>query len=329
MEGRTDVETLFMALDDSAELLKETLNMTYLEALVEAGENLFQGTVQQEVDESVKSELLKRIESVDVQAIAPEGIRKSFQLAILKGMKEGTQAHHAITPDAVAVFMSYLVNKLKANDKAFSLLDPAVGTGNLLAAILNQSKSTISSYGFEVDETLLNLAFVSSNLQEKEIQFFHEDSIKPIKLPTFDVVVSDLPVGYYPNDEIANGYTLKAEEGKSFTHHLLIERAIEQTKEGGYLLFLVPNFLFESEQAAQLQAYVKTKTNILGLLQLPSSMFKSQEFGKSIFLLQKKGEGVTQPRQALLAELPSFSKQEALTDMIRQIDKWFKEEFEL
>lgn len=63
-----------------------------------------------------------------------------------------------------------------------------------------------------------------------------------------DVVLSDLPVGYYPDDDNAQGFQLKAEEGHSFAHHLFIEQSLTYTKPGGYLFFLVPNFLFEMDK---------------------------------------------------------------------------------
>ena len=40
-----------------------------------------------------------------------EQIRKALQLAILKGMKESSQPNHQMTPDAIGMFISYLVGK--------------------------------------------------------------------------------------------------------------------------------------------------------------------------------------------------------------------------
>ncbi|MBU8905188.1 class I SAM-dependent methyltransferase [Desertibacillus haloalkaliphilus] len=312
-----------------ASLIQEDLQVTYLEALAEAGESLFQGEVVVEtsegVNERVKS-LLSPLQDVELEA---ETVRKVFQLAVLKGMKEATQPHHAMTPDGVALFVSYLVNKVMSGQERISLLDPAVGTANLLSAIINQSPSQVRSYGFEVDETLLKLAFVSTNLQAREVGFFHQDSIRPIHLSPVDLVVSDLPVGYYPNDDIAEGYQLKAKQGHSYSHHLLIEQSINSVKEGGFLIFIIPNFLFSSEEAPALNDFIKEHAVIHGLLQLPPSMFKSEQQAKSIFMLQKKGENVITPRQALMAELPSFSNKQALADMIKRIDDWFEQELHI
>ncbi|MDT8859390.1 class I SAM-dependent methyltransferase [Alkalihalobacillus sp. MEB130] len=328
--SQTKVEILYTYLDEVANYLEGIVDVTYLEGLAEAGENLFKEEVCQHVTTEQKMWLQDKLFTIKDESISNEDIRKAFQLAVLKGMKGAVQPHHSMTPDAVCLFLSYLVNKVIAkNEQPILLLDLAAGSGNLVNALLNQSTAPITASAFEVDETLLKLAYVSANLQKHELQLFHQDSVEPIVFEDVDLVVTDLPVGYYPKDEIAQAYQLKAPKGHSFIHHLMIEQAISKTKAGGFLFFLVPNFLFESEQAKQLHEYVKGEANILGLLQLPNSMFQSEQFGKSIFMLQKKGEKTRQPKQALLAELPSFTKKEALADMVKQINKWFEEELRI
>lgn len=324
------MEELFVCLDKGATILEENESFTYLEALAEMGENLFQQDVIQTTTPEVKDQLRALMLNISLEEVTKEDIRKAFQLTVLKGMRGVTQPNHSMTPDAVCLFLSYLVNKVTAKDNGgFSLLDLAVGSGNLATALLNQSAHPAKGFGFEVDETLLKLAFVSSNLQEIEMELFHKDSLEPIEFPEVDLVVTDLPVGYYPHDHISNDYKLKADVGHSFSHHLMIERGVNLVKAGGFLFFVIPNFLFESDQAPKLHEYLKEHTSIHGLLQLPKTMFTTESHGKSILMLQKKGEGVVQPKQALLAELPSFSKKEALSDMMRQMNKWFKEELNL
>ncbi len=329
MEPTTKVEKLYALIDDMAVTIQEHTDRTYLESLAEAGENLFQGKVVQEIPENHKDKLEKQLQEETPEEIKREEIRKAFQLAVIKGMKEAVQPHHAMTPDAVALFMGYLVQKLVKKKEHVTLLDPALGTANLTTAVLNQLSKEAVTYGVEADETLLKLAFVISNLQEYEVELFHQDSIEQLSVPPVDVIVSDLPVGYYPKEHVAENFELKAKKGQSYVHHLMIEKAVQSLKESGYMVLLIPNFMFESEEASALNEYIKKHAITLGLLQLPSSMFKSEQFGKSIWILQKKGKEAVQPRQALLAELPSFTRQDALLDMVRQIDKWFSDELNI
>ncbi|RBW71634.1 class I SAM-dependent methyltransferase [Bacillus taeanensis] len=322
---KTPVEKLFDTIDETAVILQKELSITYLEAIAETGENLFQKEILQELNDDNTKKVTALYNEVNLEEFKAEEIRKALQLAILKGMREAVQPHHEMTPDAVALFIGYLVNKWTKNKENFSMLDPAVGTGNLFTAVLNQTKKTVTGCGVEADETLLKMAYINATLQNHPIELFHGDSVQPLFVDPVDIVICDLPIGYYPNDQLAASYQLKAEEGLSFVHHLLIEQSLNYAKDGAILIFLIPNFLFGDEGADKLQQFIKDKAIIQGLLQLPLSMFKDEKYAKSIFMIQKKGEHIQLPKQALLAELPSFTKQEALSNIMKQIDQWFLE----
>ncbi|HDR7793441.1 TPA: class I SAM-dependent methyltransferase [Bacillus luti] len=320
------METLFSIFDSSTVILRKELDVTYLEALVETGDNLFEGAIlQEELSESAIERLNREYSAFNEETYKGEEIRKAFQLAILKGMKEGIQANHEMTPDAVGMFMSYLFHKFMKDQNEITVLDPAIGTGNLMTTVFNSAREGLkmSGFGVEVDEVLIKLALVNANLQKHAIEFFHQDGLAPLYIDPVDAVVSDLPIGYYPNEIGASEYTLKADEGMSYAHHLFIEQSVKHTKEGGYLFFLVPNFIFESDQAPKLHAFIKETCFIQGLLQLPVSMFKNEKNAKSIFVLQKKGPNVTMPQQALLVELPKFSNMKAMEDIMDQLNTWF------
>lgn len=321
------VEELFTVFNETALIIQEEISCTYLEALAETGENIFHGSIlQEELTEINRKRLEKLYSQVRLEQFQNEDLRKAFQLVILKGMKENVQANHQMTPDAVGMFVAFLVNKF-VDKQSFTLLDPAVGTGNLLATVMNylQPQREINAIGIDVDDLLLTLAYVNANLQKHPIQFFNQDSLDPLYVDPVDAIICDLPIGYYPNDVRAMDYKLKADEGHSFSHHLFIEQSVRHTKDGGYLFLIIPNGLFESNQAKKLHQFLKENVIIQGLLQLPQTMFKSKQSAKSILIIQKKGEHVAVPKQVLLADLPSFSNKTAVETILAQIDHWIKE----
>src|SRR5690606_40159107 len=169
-------------------------------------------------------------------------------------------------------------SKFTQKKEGFSIFDPAVGTGNLLTSVLNQCKSKIiDAYGIDVDDLLVKLAYVSANLQQHSVQFYYQDSLEPLYIDPVDIVVCDLPVGYYPNDIGASKYKLKSKEGHSYAHHLFIEQSLNHTKDGGYLFLLIPNHLFTSDQAGELNSFIKETSYIQGLIQLPLSLFNNEK----------------------------------------------------
>ena len=285
----TPVEELFTVVNETATLLQEELNCSYLEALAETGENLFQESViQDELSELSAKRLKKTYDSINLSRFTKEEIRKSFQLAILKGMKESVQPNHQMTPDTIGMLIGYLLKKFIKNN-TYRLLDPAVGTGNLLTAAINQElDKSVEGIGIEIDDLLIKLAYINANLQEHPIQFYNQDSLESLFIEPVDAVISDLPVGYYPNDVRAADYQLKADEGHSYAHHLFIEQSIKHVKSGGYLFFVIPNGLFESEQSKKLHEYLKETVNIQGIIQLPETMFKNKQTAKKYFNPTKK-----------------------------------------
>ncbi|SFB25105.1 site-specific DNA-methyltransferase (adenine-specific) [Lentibacillus halodurans] len=317
---KSNVEVLFGQIDNLTETVQQYMNETYLDSLIIALETCFYGSPPEDADER----LIQKLDNIpDPASYEIVDIRKAVQLAILKGMKGATQQQHLMTPETVALFVSYLAGKITNGQEKIRAFDPVAGTGNLLITVTEQLDKLHHVSAGEVDPTLIKLAVLNANLQKQEIEFFHQDSLRPFLMDPVDLVVSDLPVGYYPDDIRANDYELKADEGHSYAHHLFIEQSMNYTKPGGYMIFVIPEFLFDSDQSDKLHAYLQEQAHIIGVLQLPETAFKSDKNRKSILMLQKKGPNTTALKQPLLVQVPSFKNTEAINDILAQINQWF------
>ncbi|EUJ33287.1 adenine-specific methyltransferase [Listeria floridensis FSL S10-1187] len=324
---------VFQVLDETAIILQNVLEMSYLEAVYETSENLFQNDVLQK--DELTAEQVKKLEEkyqmIQLEDFSSEEIRKSFQLALLKGMKHGIQVNHQMTPDSIGFILAYLVEKAVEGKKQISVLDPAVGTGNLLTTLVNQlklhsgDKIEVAATGVEVDDLLISLALVGSDLERVEMTLLHQDGLANLLVDPVDVVISDLPVGYYPDDNRAEDYELRREDGHSYAHFLFIEQGMRYTKPGGYLFFIVPENMFGTEDFAKLDRYIKKYGFLEGIIKLPESLFQSEKARKSILILQKNGEGVKAPKEVLLANLTSLTDPHTTAPILAQIEKWFQE----
>ena len=320
-----DVVQLFNIIDKTTSVIQQEESETYLDSLTRSLEAMFFEITDEPLGDKGQQIVDTSLTDINVEQLDKTTIRKAVQLAILKGMKEATQPQHLMTPETIAMFIGYLAEKLTKDMKDVRLFDPVSGTANLLLIVLEQLKNNTKAYGNEIDPTLLKLALLHANLQQKEVEFFHQDSMRPFLLDPVDLVVADLPVGYYPDDIRANDFELKADEGHSYAHHLIMEQSFMYTKEGGYLIFIIPESLFQSEQADKLHAFMKKHAHIIGLLQLSDTLFKGKEQKKSIFILQKKGPETKEVKQPLLAMLPSFQDGPKMENMLMQINNWFEE----
>lgn len=325
-----ETEAFFKVLDESSELLKDALSTSYLDAFIESGDNLIDGHVQVEdgrPDDKVVQQLQGLYDSVDRGQLNPETVRQGIQLSMLKAMREDDiQGNHQMTPDSIGMVMGYLVIRLVEKQNQLTILDPAVGTANLLTTIINQLKDAthekVAAIGIDNDESLLSVADISTTLQYASVTLMHQDALGELQIPEADLVVSDLPIGYYPLDEKVTNFKTHAQSGHSFVHHLLLEQAMRYVKPGGYGVFLVPSQLFSTTESKGLLSWLQDAAYLQGLLALPKDLFTAQQSAKSIMLLQRHGKDVKQADKVMIGEFPSFKDQTAFSKFIAGIVDW-------
>ncbi len=302
------IEKLFAMLNEHAEKLEKEHNITLLEGMLDGLEAWLDGEVDFSQADATK-----------------EDVRKAIQIAILKGMRKGSQVNHQMTPDTLGLLVGYFVEQIFAErleKEKISIMDPAIGTGNLLLTVMNLLDGKIEATGVEVDELLIRLAAATADLTEQPVSLFRQDALQDLLVDPVDAIVCDLPVGYYPNEDVALDYEVCAPEGMSYAHHLFIEQSVNYTKDGGYLFFLAPTHLFESEQSKQLHKYIQKHAWIQAIIQLPDTMFANKAHEKSIVILQKQGENFKAPKEVLLAKVPNMQNKQALAMFFEKVKMW-------
>ncbi len=328
--GIEKIEQTFTSLKEAVALLQKELQVSYLDALIETGDNLLAKEVHVEdglPTAEVKTRLEELYANAQLAGLTTEQRRQVMQLLLLQAYKqEKIQANHQMTPDTIGFLVEYLLEKVLPKKQGLALLDLTVGTGNLLTAILSKLNQNgwpkIQAYGVDNDDTLITLASMTTQIEQISVDLFHQDALDGLLLPKVDVVVSDLPVGYYPLDERVTQFKTRAKKGHSYVHHLLIEQTVNQLKPAGFGIFVVPKGLFESPEAKGLLDYIQANAYLQGMLNLPQDLFASKRGQKAILLLQKHGSGAKQAKQILLGDFPSFKHKEQFQAFLGQIDYW-------
>ncbi|KAA1038443.1 class I SAM-dependent methyltransferase [Macrococcus equipercicus] len=252
--------------------------------------------------------------------------RKAFQFAYLSMLKEEMiQPNHQMTPDSIGYLVSYLVRMFMGDDEQAELLDMTSGTGHLSATVHEQNPDKkFTHYLVEVDPVLARLSVHLSNFLEIPFNVYPQDAIMPLAVSDMDLIIGDLPVGYYPVDERSHQMTLGFEEGHSFSHHLLIEQAVHALKPGGLAFLVVPSQLFEHDNVQQLQKFIATETIMQAFLNFPSSLFKTESTRKSLLILERKSGKKTPPVEVLLANIPDFKDEFQMRSFLDEMTEWFK-----
>ncbi|WP_185160417.1 class I SAM-dependent methyltransferase [Mammaliicoccus sciuri] len=312
-EEKNMMEVLFEKLDVKSKDLHDENGQSYIENLGLAMEDIY--TNQRDLLE--QSTLQER--------------RKAFQFAYLSLLKEEViQPNHQMTPDSIGFILSYLVKLFNKNKKELNIVDIASGTGHLSATINEQNQDkTLMHHLIEVDPVLQRVSIHLANFLEIPFDVYPQDAIMPLPLEEADVIVGDLPVGYYPVDERSKEMKLGFDEGHSYSHYLLLEQAVTATRPGGYVFLIVPTNIFEGEEVKQLQKYIATETEMQAFLNFPNSLFKTEQSRKSLLILQKKDPRNTKSVEVLLANIPDFKAQSQLQTFLSEVDEWMKENHSL
>ncbi|MCZ2491888.1 class I SAM-dependent methyltransferase [Dellaglioa carnosa] len=331
-----EIEMNFNQINETIDILQKSLEITYLDAFIETSNNLLDNKsahVESGLPNDQDVKLLNQIyKKMNLESLSSEDVRKVIQLVLLKATRqEKIQPNHQMTPDTIGFLVAFVLEKLMGGKKTFSLLDITVGSGNLLTTILNQmstDKFEISkAYGVDNDDTMLSIAGLSGQLQRLNLDLFHQDAIDDLVVKKSDVVIADLPIGYYPLDERVSHFKTRASEGHSYVHHLLIEQSVNYLNDGGFGVYLVPTGLFETEEAKKLLVYIQENAYLQGMLNLPANLFSSAGSRKSILIIQKHGNNSKQVDKVLLGDFPSLKDEEQFQNFVKTLDKWIQINF--
>ena len=305
-EENTIMERLFHHLDEKAKTLNQENGQSFIENLGLAMEDIY--TNQREM-----------LEQATLQ-----DRRKAFQFAYLSLMQEeNIQANHQITPDSIGLILGFLVQRFTHDKDELHVVDIASGAGHLSAAVKEVlTDTTIMHHLIEVDPVLSRVSVHLANYLEIPLDVYPQDAIMPLPLEEADIVIGDLPIGYYPVDERSKEMKLGFEEGHSYSHYLLIEQAVNALKGAGYAFLVVPSELFSGEHVKQLEKFITTETEMQAFLNLPSTLFKNEKARKSILILQKKKAEVTKPVEVFLANIPDFKNPQQFQGFITELNQW-------
>lgn len=303
MENSNNFELFYDVLDSSIRLLYVVRHDNFFDLLIQTGKNIIACDVlDEEVPENVKKKLLEqyaKLENIDFNV---EDIRKAFQMMALRAFKETNLKMGEVTPDTLGIFFSYLINKLVKEKKALSILDPVIGTGNLLYSVANCLECDLKLYGIDNVREVLEIANVLGNLLNYDIEMFNQDTLlHPFK----DI---DFVIGDFPDYQIDDKY---------FPYEAVLTH-LDSLKEDGYLIGLFPNDFFSHDKGQKFKERLQEKGSVLGVLQLPLSMFKDNP--KSIIIFTKKK---LESKKCLLVNLPSFNNYEDLNKALVEIENWF------
>ena len=309
------IEKAYGYLLESTQIIQNDLQTNFYDALVEQNAIYLDG----QTELNLVKENNQRLKDLNLNK---EEWRRSFQYLLMKAAQtEPLQANHQFTPDGIGFLLVFLVDQLASSDQV-DVLEIGSGTGNLAQTLMNNCQRSLDYLGLEMDDLLIDLAASMAEVMKADVNFAQGDAVRPQVLKESDVIISDLPVGYYPDDAIASRYQVASPQGHTYAHHLLIEQSLKYLKPGGVAVFLAPNDLLTSEQSPLLKKWMQDHAQVLAMVTLPENLFRSANLAKTIFVLRKQEEAVVQP---FVYPLTDLQDQEDLVKFRESFQNWNKE----
>lgn len=299
----SNIENLFNKIDEKVVSNSINKNINYLQSLVEY------------------LELQDDYEYFDiVDNYTKEEIKKVYQFLVLKALQELKDINYTITPEIIGMYISHIV-EIIFEGKDISILDLASGSGNILISLSEKISNTSKLNSVDVDYNYAKLQQNIFNLLEKEVNIINQDALKEINISKQDLVVSDVPYGYYADEDNSLNFKLCSKQGHSLNLLLFLEQATNYIKDNGIAILVMPKEIMSINK--EIKKFLEEDINLNAFIMLPENMFKNKDNQKVIVLATKKKQSIL-PSQVLLAEIPSYQDKSAYFRFLDEIKSWFE-----
>ena len=306
------IEQAYSLLLENVQELQNTLLTNFYDALVEQNGVYLDGNTELAI-------VKKNNETLKSLKLDKEEWRRAYQFLLMKAAQtEPLQANHQFTPDFIGFILTFLIDQL-SNKEHIDVLEIGSGMGNLAETILNNTNKNVDYLGLELDDLLIDISASIADVMDAKVSFVQGDAVRPQVLKESDVIISDLPVGFYPDDNIATRYEVASRQEHTYAHHLLMEQSLKYLRTGGYAIFLAPTDLLTSPQSELLKSWLTEQAQLVAIIALPEDLFAQGAQSKTIFVLQKKtGEGV----EPFVYPLTSLRDPEILMEFKENFQNW-------
>lgn len=309
------IEQAYALLLENVQEIQNELLTSFYDALIEQNGIYLDGNTE-------LATVKKNNETLKSLKLSKEEWRRAYQFLLMKAAQtEPLQANHQFTPDSIGFILTFLIDQLSKKEH-IDILEIGSGMGNLAETILNNTQKNVDYLGLELDDLLIDISASIADVMDAKVSFVQGDAVRPQVLKESDVIISDLPVGFYPDDNIAARYEVASTQEHTYAHHLLMEQSLKYLKPDGYAIFLAPNDLLSSSQSDLLKKWLQKHAQIVAMIALPEALFGNAAYAKTIFVLKKQEEQAVQPFVYALSDLQD---QNDLLEFSEKFQNWSRE----
>lgn len=177
----------------------------------------------------------------------------------------------------------YLLNQLDLFDGA-RVLDPGAGTGEFLRQAV-EANPKIKSYGWDIDEKILEVAKVNSPTSIFSVRSALED----YSGPKFDFVIGNPPYFEMKPDQETKEAFADVISGRANIYALFFKSGLDVLKPGGTLAYVVPPSMNAGSYFKNLRNYIVQEHRVLSLKVFQASdLFQDAQTSVQVIVIKKE-----------------------------------------
>lgn len=241
-----------------------------------------------------------RAEGDDLLGDAYEYLMRNF--ATQSGKSKG----QFYTPAEVSRVIAKVIGIDQAKNQEQTVYDPTCGSGSLLLKAADESKTGVTIYGQEKDNSTAAMARMNMILHENPTAEVWKDnslSLPHYKNPdgtlkTFDFVVANPPFsdkawsnGFDPEHDLYDRFTFGIPPKKNGDYAFLLHvlRSMKSTGKGA--IVMPHGVLFRGNSEGEIRKNLISKGYIKGIISLPANLFYGTGIPACIIVLDKENAG--------------------------------------
>lgn len=231
------------------------------------------------------------VRAAAVEALAPltvEGAHETALDAIFEGLtsrRRRSDKGQFFTPRTVCVALAQLVPLPDSG----RILDPACGSGGLLAAALSR-RPGLQAVGMDADAGALRVARLLALLSRQPTHWQHADALREEPTPTgpWDVILSNPPFAGDLQDAALVQRFETARLVRPERDVLFVERCLDLLRPGGHLGLVVPAGRLAAKRHGTWRDWLLRRLRVSAVVSLPEETFQPHTAQRTALLVGTK-----------------------------------------
>lgn len=273
----------------------------------------------------INDKILEKIENQDEL----ENIKKSLEILDPISMYYSKLIEDFIrkkpAQDGLIISTQNMTNVVNNFIKALNINDNFIELGSGAGCILREQDSTNNAIkGIEINKNISDISKLLNLISGREnIEIKESDALKIDETEKYGLAIVEPPIGVrVDSEQYKNNYIVARNSKMVNISDLFLEKAINITKDGGYIVAVVNDSLLFTKQSESIRKVIANKTIIKAIVSLPNHIQKPYTVVKmSIVIMKKKTTSLENCEKLFISEI---NKLDEINEVSNQFTKFIK-----